>query len=185
MTEFSLSFGSLDQPELFSTVFCHSLLGAPQVAIRGGGGSTDSFRWSAGVHSLSILMVRSLVWGELAKFHAGSMAALVGGRGSPALSLDYAISKKPAWLSQMFGSDLNGDPLLRRLLHRINPELKRPGPVVIYLNTQALHPHNIRVLIRGSFIDDRTILMELLSRLEESWGPHQDRDAFDASAIAA
>jgi hypothetical protein len=70
---------------------------------------------------------------------------LAGARGSSIASLDYAISKQPCWLTDMFGTDSFGISLVRRLILRTNPERKRPGPVFLSLNTRYLDPSMIEV----------------------------------------
>jgi hypothetical protein len=77
-------------------------------------------------------------------------AVLQGCSGSPAASLDYALSKQPAWLSEMFGCDVYDTSFARRLILRTNPERKRPGPVVLAVNHVYLSAASIEVHVDGA-----------------------------------
>jgi hypothetical protein len=66
-----------------------------------------------------------------------------------ALSLDFALSKKPRWLLDMFGVDQSGTPILKRLFIRMNPEKKRPGPAWVSMNPAFLDPGNISIFLDG------------------------------------
>ena len=92
---------------------------------------------------------------------------LEGGRGSLAASLDAALAKPPQWLLDMFGVDANGASLLRRIVQRTNAELKRPGPVSIYLQSAHFNRDNIRLSIEGRVIEDTATMHNLLLQLED------------------
>jgi hypothetical protein len=72
-----------------------------------------------------------------------------GGGGSLAASLDYAISKQPMWLTEMFGCDQSGISLIRRMVLRTNPERKRPGPTVLSVNERFMPLASISIMIDG------------------------------------
>lgn len=82
-----------------------------------------------------------------------------------ALSLDYALSKKPRWLLDMFGVDKSGTPVIKRLFLRNNPEKKRPGPCWVSVNPEFLHPSNIAIFLDDIEVSTESELHKLLSRL--------------------
>jgi len=114
-------------------------------SIRGKSGgayrSAGSFQWTSAVRGLALLAVRAV---------AGLPdAVLKGGNASLAASLDYAISKQPMWLTEMFGCDQSGISLIRRMVLRTNPERKRPGPTVLSINERFLPITSIVVFTDG------------------------------------
>lgn len=100
-----------------------------------------SFQWTAAVKALSLLIVKTAL--------SPDNALVKGDDHSLAASLDYAISKQPMWLTEMFGSDSNGVSLSRRLILRTNPERKRPGPVTLGINQLYLSPGAISIHVDG------------------------------------
>ena len=126
--------------------------------------AVGTFAWTAAVRAVAVLFLRikTLRDEELDK------PLLVGGRGSLAASLDAALAKPPQWLLDMFGVDAKGTSLLRRIIHRTNAELKRPGPVSIYLQSAQFSRHNIAVKVDGANVDDDIFIGKLLCQLEEA-----------------
>jgi hypothetical protein len=120
--------------------------GAPaRASVRGKTGgafrSAGSFQWTSAVKALALLVVKTC---------ATTTDALLRGDGSSlAASLDYAISKQPLWLTEMFGSDQQGICLIRRMILRTNPERKRPGPVTLGINQMYLPSTSIAVFENG------------------------------------
>lgn len=98
-----------------------------------------SFQWTSAVRALSLLAVKAVI--------TPLDALIQGEEGSLAASLDYAISKQPQWLIELFGCDHEGISYARRLVLRTNPERKRPGPVVLALNSVYLPASSIEVYI--------------------------------------
>jgi len=167
--------------ELARTEFAHPTLeicrrcvrGGPALALLGYG----SFPWSAGVHSLCILLLRSaLCQDEKLVIDSGEPPGLSGSAGSPAASLDLALSKQPAWLHDIFGTDRNGISMARYLIRRVNPERKRPGPVVLFINPQRLPFKNIEIFY-GDEKSCSSVTRQILSYLENSWCTRAQRKA--------
>jgi hypothetical protein len=158
-------------PELYRTRFTN-MLGDKSWSMRGrihsdvyGGGS---FHWTSAVKALSLLLVgiaKATTLGEPV-----DLVRLSGQRGSLARSLDYALSKQPEWVLQMFGFDCNGQAYLRRLLRRNNPEMKRAGPVMIGINPNTLLEIKLEIQVNGRILKDGNQLMKLTQALEESFG---------------
>jgi len=131
--------------ELSEVVFHDGLGNEPRVCVRGKTSgpsrSAGSFQWTSAVKALSVMAVRTAL---------NPKEALIQGEGSSlASSLDYAISKQPLWLSEMFGWDNKGVSLARRLILRSNPERKRPGPVTLGFNQLYMPPSAISIYSHG------------------------------------
>lgn len=123
---------------LSKTRFRHPLLKQELVTVRGATapGMAGNFRWSSGVRGLALLLVKHALAGEMGTkggAAGGPSAGIEGDEGSLAASLDYAISKQPRWLDEMFGSTPQGVPISKLLFRRINPDRKRPGPVTVFI----------------------------------------------------
>ncbi len=179
MTKFVLEFCIEDgRPSLSRTMFHPSGSSKAIECVRGGLSprrDIQTFPWSSAVHALAVLMVRHVL-----SPYAEAPTPLIGGEiagedGSPAASLDYAIGKKNAWLMDMFGTDIEGVPVLRRLVRRINPERKRPGPVQIIVSPVQLSPQSIEIRINGQMVNERERLHALLRQLDGAWGDRQGK----------
>ena len=96
-----------------------------------------------------------------------TLPLVLGFRGSLVASLDYALTKQPAWLVDMFGCDVSERPMGQRLFSRANSHLKRPGPVAIGLNTKALAPEDLHIFWNAQRVEDVESSRELLSLLRE------------------
>lgn len=123
---------------LSKTRFRHPLLKQELVTVRGSTAPemAGNFRWSSGVRGLALLLVKHAVAAEIGAKSAiagGPSAAIEGAEGSHAASLDYAISKQPRWLDDMFGTTPQGVSISKLLFRRINPDRKRPGPVTVFI----------------------------------------------------
>ena len=139
MTKMILSFVTIQSSvALNQTIFSHPLLGRRMVSVRGAIAPPDAgtFRWSSGVRGLSLLLTRQAVVSEARRngvLNGHSPAAIEGDGDSLAASLDYAISKQPLWLQDMFGSTPQGTAISKLLFRRMNPDRKRPGPVTVFI----------------------------------------------------
>ncbi|MEY4668942.1 MAG: hypothetical protein RL518_1641 [Pseudomonadota bacterium] len=131
--------------QLTEVTFCDGVSGDVRRSIRGKSGgayrSAGSFQWTSAVRGLALLAVRAVSDLEepFIKGCAGSLAA----------SLDYAISKQPVWLTEMFGCDQSGISLIRRMVLRTNPERKRPGPTVLSINERFMPLGAISIIVDG------------------------------------
>ena len=173
-TYLKLVFDCNDVPALYMTEFYHARLGAPRRCIRGTFAlpvmDCRAFPWTAGVKGLCILLLRHLLYaGEETDLTRHPRSSLSGCAGSPASSLDMAISRQPAWLHGMFGVDSNGDSLFRHFVCRINPERKRPGPTVLSIKPTALPAKQLSIIL-GEELAGMAKAREILEGLEASWG---------------
>jgi hypothetical protein len=165
--ELTLSFaGAGDAVELCEVTFkpCganrvfHSVRGKSCGAFRGAG----SFQWTSAVQGLCVLLLRA----KAAAKGSSVEPRLVGEKGSMASSLDYAVSKAPMWISEMFGVQSSGDLVVRRLVLISNSNRKRPGPVVVGLNERFFSPAMIQVRVDGQEVTSLAGLHDLLEKIE-------------------
>jgi uncharacterized SAM-dependent methyltransferase len=129
--------------------------------------TTSSFQWSPAVKALCVLLLRVVEHG-LRRGAARPLPGLSGEGGSLASSLDYALSKNPSWLADMFGHDRAGEPYARALILRTNPERKRPGPVELHLDERVLDLARVTVMLDDLPVHDADEVKELWSMIEES-----------------
>ena len=127
-------------------------------AVRGVG----SFHWSSGVRGATALALRHLLSQETSDI----AEHIAGIQRSPAASLDYALTKRPIWLSDMFGLTQEGEVFARKLFLVTNPNRKRAGPVLIRINSFALAPSDIRVFLERHRVTDTPLLLDILGNME-------------------
>lgn len=121
-----------------------------------------TFQWTSAVRGACSILLRH----HLQSFTNGIQPYLSGGRGSCAASLDYAITKQPLWMVDMFGTDSDGSSLLRRLLLRSNSNLKRVGPVAVSVNPNKIAGKTIQVYLNDVRITSARQLVEILDKVE-------------------
>ncbi|MCB0353223.1 MAG: hypothetical protein KDD64_06840 [Bdellovibrionales bacterium] len=164
--ELRLYFSSGKRPELVRTEFDLSSGGkasAPQVAVRGktpGAHHTHhTFQWSKAVKALCVIALSEKIRAE------NLPLPLTGGVGSLAASLDYAITKEPQWIRDIFGSDTKGKSFAKRLFLRTNPNQKRSGPVSVRFNPTLLAPYQIFIFVGRKPVISRRKLEALLRQI--------------------
>lgn len=169
MNRLSLQFISNGtSAELCESEFSSPILGRSLRCIRGRQAFTDSiegtFQWTSAVQSLSAVVIKAKIAGlSLASTNAWPQSAgLSSDLTSWALTLDFALSKKPRWLLDMFGVDRAGSPLVKRLFTRMNPERKRPGPCWVAVSPAFLAPKNISIFLDGGELRTELELANLL-----------------------
>lgn len=125
--------------------------------------SYGSFQWTSGVRGVCAAFLRFVLSeaGDTVDF------CLVGGKGSLAASLDYALSKGPSWLGEMFGSGIGGSQLARRIFKITNPNRKRPGPVAISVNKNVVSVDQVQIYWDSKLVTDHTQLYAMLVGIEE------------------
>jgi len=171
--KFVLEFEGDVKPELVATLYFCPITGRELRSIRGRVSPSRSglgtFQWTSAVIALSIAFLRARIVHE-----AGSadkdwteQASLQGRSGSFAASLDFALSKEPLWLQEMFGVDSSGNAIGRRIFTRVNSEGKRVGPTSVILNRSFIAPSDIMILLNGKSVVEihelRDVLTQLLS----------------------
>ncbi|MEY4668692.1 MAG: hypothetical protein RL518_1391 [Pseudomonadota bacterium] len=130
-----------------------------------------SFQWTSGVRGVCAAFMRFLLseQSDVVDF------CLIGGKGSLAASLDYAMSKGPAWLGEMFGSGVGGIQLARRIFKITNPNRKRPGPVAISVNKNVVSADQVHIYWENKLVTDSTQLYSMLVGIEEQGGDSQSK----------
>ena len=153
--------------QLIQVIFKESSSGEARRSIRGKTGgafrTAGSFQWTSAVKALGVLLVQTA-------FNPQT-DSIQGQVGSLAASLDYALSKQPIWISEMFGCDQQGISYARRLFLRTNPERKRPGPVVLGVNHVYLPPSAIEVYIEGALCTGSALEELVATLLDQPYVP--------------
>jgi hypothetical protein len=135
-------------------------------------GDAGTFQWTSAVRGLCVLFIKA----KLAQLSQpeGGIGFIFGDKRSLAASLDYAITKQPYWIRDLFGTDASGNSMAKRLISRTNSHRKRPGPVVLSVNARALPASNIHIIWKRQRIECVELLRDLLIRLNATYG---DNDA--------
>lgn len=136
----------------------HCVRGKTSGAFRGSG----TFQWTTAVRAISALFLRHV----LSQKVSSVQSLISGGNSSLAASLDYALSKAPRWIEDMFGAFNTGQIAAKRLFMITNPNQKRPGPVVIAVNEIAISPRDVRVMMDGIEVFEPVLLLEILRDVE-------------------
>jgi hypothetical protein len=126
-------------------------------------GTAGTFQWTQAVIALCCLIIKTKY------LHVASKttdAFIAGYKDSFASSLDYAISKQPHWLCDMFGGKGSDNPIIRRLFKRTNPERKRAGPVYVKVNNNILSPEHIMIYVDDKLVQSAKQYLEILEQLD-------------------
>jgi len=138
------------------------------------------FQWTSGVRGVCVAFLRFV----LAERDPSIEYVLSGGRSSLAASLDYALSKGPTWLSDMFGSGRHGTLFARRFFRISNPNRKRPGPVVISVNASVIKSYQVRFFWEGKPVQETARLKTLLDAIEGQDARNSDTPGPIPTAVA-
>lgn len=126
-----------------------------------------TFIWSAGVMGMSAIFLKAKICSLMSSVRETwtEASGIRSDESDWARAFDSSLAKRPQWLLDMFGLDKADTPVIKRMFVRRNPEKKRPGPVLVFLNTAFLSPENISIFLDGRELVDATSLEELLQRL--------------------
>jgi hypothetical protein len=114
-----------------------------------------TFQWTSAVRGVCAAMLTTVLHEKAAGM---SEPHIQGDRDSIAASLDYALTKGPIWLSEMFGTASDGTLRAKRLFRVSNPNRKRVGPVTISVNPHLLPAESIRFTLDGEAVEDAVTL---------------------------
>lgn len=167
---FTLWLVSKPQLELIKTSFRSPSVPDEVCAVRGktprAHSAAVTFQWTAAVQAFTVFILRAAV---LAHQDSRAHEPIVeGGQYSIASSIDYALYKENAWLD-LFGGDIRGDALSKKIIVRTNPGRRRPGPVTISLNERLLPKSAISVVIDDTHVKDPTTVEKCADLLENRW----------------
>jgi hypothetical protein len=164
MFRIKLTFCSGDTIELLR-VDCRSNGSGPLTTVRGktNGAHREggSFQWSSAVRAMACVFLSAKLFDDLAP----GEPMLTGEAKSLAASLDYAITKQPVWILDMFGVSSAGRTLAKRLFRVTNSHRKRGGPVALSLNLHTCPPHCIEIVLDGRTVQSREILRAMLTSI--------------------
>jgi RNA polymerase sigma-70 factor (ECF subfamily) len=169
-----LHFSTGTAPELLETRFYHAAF-APRGrhCVRGkdegAHAGSASFQWSAALKVLTAYLLACAA--SARRCTDASCPILTGERSSAAASLNFAMSKKPDWIKDMFGRDSGYRPYLLDLIKRSNPDLKRKGPVVLCLDARVLPPQRIFVFVGDRQTDAAEEIEQISNAIEKSFKP--------------
>ena len=167
---FALRFAGKGDVQLVETRFCDAVSGNERISVRGKTAGAfkgaGTFQWTSAVRGLCLLFVKAALAHRYPS--NGNTGHIVGFQSSLAASLDYAITKQPFWIRDMFGLDSKGNTLAQRLIARTNPNRKRPGPVILGLNERALPCESIDIRWNGEKVEQFEALHTLLLCLGET-----------------
>ena len=193
-TQLVLYFTGSKEVELWQTEFTHPTWLGPGGKRRTARGKDEgahpgcgSFQWTAAVRVLSSHLLRYAAWGRRRR-DGNEPPVLEGGRCTPAATLNYALSKKPQWVCDMFGIDEAGNPFLLHLIKRSNADLKRKGePVRICLDVAQLPPDMVKVVLRNGEddcgVDDPKMMEDLAEVIEASSPPKATGDPANTAVL--
>lgn len=190
MFKIKLTFCSGNSVELFR-VDCSPGQAAPLTSVRGRTSGAyrgvGTFNWSSAVRAMACLFLKAKLIDE-----GGRMEPLlIGGAGSLAVSLDYALTKRPNWLVDMFGESESGRILARRLFRVTNSHRKRSGPVAISLNSHVCPQDCVEIVLDGRSVTSAEILGTMLEQIEadelaaRSFDKEHARDKGDEAPASA
>lgn len=180
MYRMKLFFGQTYPRQLVRTVFSVPAEGRELTCIRGKGAGAylphASFQWTNAVKALCELLIRAqldaIQNGGRKGVHSAQFV-LEGGAGTSASSLDYAISRQPLWLLDMFGVDSSGISLARRFIRRWNSDRSSGDIVALSINENFLPTSSVDFLIGTGVVNGRVELGRLLDELADSAGAAQ------------
>jgi hypothetical protein len=182
MSKIKLSFCSGSTIELFRVDYCNGsavaltcVRGKTAGAYRGVG----TFHWSSAVRALTCLFLQAKLVDESCRLEP----LLSGGAKSLAASLDYALTKQPSWIVEMFGVSSSGKAQARGLFRVTNSHRKRAGPVSISLNSHVCPRSCIEVVLDGRLIDNPEIVRTMLATIE-AYGSSVGSDGGPGSSAA-
>ncbi len=175
---FTMHFEGAERLELIRSEFRPSsqTTAKPNIAIRGKSAGAfplyGSFQWTSGVRAVCAVFLRYAI----SEQSSGVDYCLIGSKGSLAASLDYALSKGPSWIGEMFGATPGGGLYAKRLFRITNPNRKRPGPVALSVNKTLMSGSSVEVFWNGERITATSTLESILRSIENQADEGDDSD---------
>jgi len=132
-----------------------------------------TFQWTSAVKAMLLLVLKAVAdsTSQTTDSTISSPVHLSGGKGSPASSLDYAMTKQPMWVNDIFGLSRNGKSCIHRMFLRTNPGMKKGKEVRLSLNERYCDTDNIKIYLDEAELclrekNDQLTLKQLISSLE-------------------
>lgn len=177
--ELELHFTSIDPLVLEEIRFTHPYLERTTHTFRGRTPREENggcFHWTIAVRGLVLLLIRNLI----TNMRGEPAFRLVGGGSSLAAAFDYAITKQPQWLRDVFGFSENNVSLSRYVFKRINSERKRGGEVIVMISEK--YPKCVaKVFVAGNLVSSVEDLEKIAAKVDFKRGtsivePLRERD---------
>ncbi|HJZ59343.1 MAG TPA: hypothetical protein VKE74_30640, partial [Gemmataceae bacterium] len=121
MSELVLSFTPPPGAELVATRFSHPSVRQEVRARLGSDGR--SFKWTAGVQSLAVLLLRTAAWARNGRAEHPEPPCLEGRRPSMAASVNDLLTNPSQWVADVFGG-AGGGSAIEALIGRSNRDFK-------------------------------------------------------------
>ena len=118
-----------------------------------------TFQWTNAVKAFAILILE-------ARLKGSEIAFIAGEKNSLASSLDFALSKPPQWLIDIFLKEESNPNQIRKYFRRTNPERKRPGPVLISLNPNRFSANSFKFYLDSEAISEASTLTNIKQHIE-------------------
>jgi hypothetical protein len=163
-------------PELEETCFERADGRRGKVTKARRGADTGCFYWRRGTQAITVFLLRWAAWGRRrVNDPQADPPHIQGHRGSLAASLNDALSKRTSWLSEMFGSDVDGNPKVD-FIKRTNRDFKtlKRAPVKLCLDCNQLDPARIEVSLAGTRIEEPKVLDDLADQIVARHFPHEE-----------
>lgn len=182
-----LHFSDHKYPELIKTVFHNHITGTKIIGLRSIGvlpRGTVSFKWTPCSKATALFFVKAKM---ILSLDSAPIPILEGYSLTPATCLGARLWKRDsAWIHDVFGSDKDGNPILRKLLIGINLRQKTKAPVQLYLKTSMMPTEGIYIFLDGVNISNNMLALKKLSaRLLEQWSPGSNGKSYldDSSEV--
>lgn len=170
MFKIKLTFCSGPTTELLRVDCLNNGLG-PLTSVRGKTNgayrAVGSFQWSSAVRAMACVFLSAKLLDDLTP----GEPMLTGEARSLAASLDYALTKQPTWILDMFGVSPSGRTHAKRLFRVTNSHRKRGGPVALSLNLYVCPPQCIEIVLDGQSVHSPENLRLILQSIK-SYCPH-------------
>jgi hypothetical protein len=156
-----------DDPQLVETYFEYARGNSKSTKEATRGSDSGCFGWTRGVQAITVFLLRWVAWGRQRVADPKVVPPdIQGHRHSLAATLNDALTKKPAWLSEIFGSDTGGNPRVE-FIGRTNPDFKTVpnAPVRLWLDCDELPPAEIEVLVSGARVENPDVLNALADKI--------------------
>lgn len=127
--------------------------------------NAGTFQWTSAVQGVCAVMLTAVLH---EKWNQCALPYIQGEHASLASSLDYALTKGPLWIAEMFGTTSLGTLRAKRLFRVSNPNRKRAGPVTISLNHNLLAVDDVRITLDGVLVQEPLTLLDMLQNLSRS-----------------
>jgi len=142
-----------------------------------------TFQWTNAVKSLAVVFLEASI--SSTNNVPSVRPQLIGGKGSFATSIVYALYKKPLWILDMFGLSESGETEASFLFLITNGTLRNGLPAALRLNSRRLSYGKIEIIWQEKRINAAEEKVLLLKRIKEESGMSTNLNFFHGFYEAA